>query len=212
MDAKNELSVSRSIDQRNLTKAANTLLGVCSGIIADGVINDTEITYLRTWLAENKPVRSIWPGDVIGKRVEAILADGIVTEDERGDLLVCLETLTGCHFSSTGASSAEGPAIPFDDDPYITFQHKTFCFTGIFYFGTRAACERAVLKLEAMPVDRVSRTLDYLVVGSTVSPDWASTTYGRKIETAIKRQEDYGNPTIITEEQWVDAIKTCLYE
>lgn len=202
-----DYAIARANQQRNLTKAANTLIGICSGIVADGAINDQEIAYLRTWLKENSESCATWPGNMIAKRIDAILADGVVTDEERSELLQCLSNLTGNHFHETGAASVESAGIPFDDEPGIIFQEMTFCFTGLFYFGTRAKCQSAVKDLLGVPVDRVTSTLDYLVVGSIISPDWANTSYGRKIETAIQRQERYGNPMIVSELQWVAAME-----
>ncbi|MBS1198134.1 MAG: hypothetical protein H6R18_1919 [Proteobacteria bacterium] len=203
----NNFAINNSIQQRKFTKATNTLLGICTGLVADGHINDKEIVFLRTWLAENHDTCTNWPGNMIAKRIDAILADGKVTDNERSELLICLENLCGNHFSETGAVTTEGPSLPLDEDPTIFFRNMTFCFTGMFYFGTRAACERAVLKLEAMPVDRVTSKLDYLVIGSIVNEDWANMTYGRKIETAIERRERYGLPAIVSEQQWVKALE-----
>ena len=204
--------VAKAIQSRNLTKAANILMGICSGIAADGVINDLEVTYLRTWLLDNQDACAVWPGNVIARRIDEILADGVITSEERSSLLECLKNLSGNHFTETGAAVAESIAIPFDDDPDIVFSNKTFCFTGKFYYGTRSACERVVLKLEAMPIDRVTKKLDYLVVGGIANPDWSNCSYGKKIEAAIKWQEENGMPTIISEEQWVTAVDSFCKE
>ena len=202
-----EFAIAKSMQQRALTKAAQTLLGICAGISADGHISDREITYLRTWLAENADVSAVWPGSALVRRIDEILADGVVTQDERDSLLASLQQLSGTHFAETGSSTPEAPAVPIDDDPSIFFRNMTFCFTGNFHYGTRANCERAVLKLEAMPVDNVTGKLDYLVVGSIIEESWANTTYGRKIEKALERRQRYGQPAIVSEIQWIKAME-----
>lgn len=196
----------KAIQHRTDTKAMQTLLGICTGICADQNINDHEISYLRTWMLENPVVASQWPGSAIKSKIDSILDDGIVTADERDSLLLILRELTGNFFHSTGAAVPEGPAIPIDDDPSIFFKNMTFCFTGQFLYGTRAACERVVLSLGAMPVDRVSKKLDYLVIGSMIEPSWANTTYGRKIEMAVNYRDQGAELTIVSERQWFDAI------
>lgn len=201
-----DFATAKAMQQRALTKAAQTLLGICSGISADGQINDREIIFLRSWLTENAEAASVWPGSAIARRIDEILADGIITQDERDSLLDSLRQLSGNHFTETGSSTPAAPALPIDDDPTIHFQNMTFCFTGNFHFGTRAACERAVLKLEGMPVDTVTGKLNYLVIGSVVSEHWVNSTYGRKIELALERQQRYGQPAIISEAQWAEAI------
>lgn len=199
-------SARKAIRHRTDTKAMQNLLGICSGICADQNINDQEIAYLRTWILEHPSVADQWPGCAIKNKIDSILVDGIVTADERESLLSSLRELTGNFFNSTGAAVPEGPAIPIDDDPTIFFKNMTFCFTGQFMYGTRAACERVILNLGAMPVDRVSKKLDYLVIGSMIEPSWAHTTYGRKIEMAVNYREQGAELSIVSERQWFDAV------
>jgi len=202
-----DYATAKALQTRALTKAAQSLLGICTGLVADGQINDREVIFLRTWLAENADATAVWPGSSIARRIDEILADGVITQDERDSLFLSISQLSGNHFAETGSCTPEAPSVPIDDDPSIFFRNMTFCFTGNFHFGTRAACERAVLKLEAMPVDNVTGKLDYLVVGSVIEENWANTTYGRKIETALQRRERYGLPAIVSETQWVKAME-----
>ena len=49
--------------------------------------------------------------------------------------------------------------------------------------------------------------LDYLVIGTFASQDWAHNNYGRKIEKSIKYNEDgRANIAIISEDAWADAL------
>lgn len=121
-----DFAIAKSMQQRALTKAAQTLLGICAGISADGHISDQEITFLRTWLAENAEVAAFWPGSALVRRIDEVLADGVVTQDERDSLLSSLQQLSGNHFAETGSSTPEAPAVPIDDDPSIFFRHMTF--------------------------------------------------------------------------------------
>lgn len=200
------IAVQRAAQQRALTKATQTLLGLCIGIIADGRLHDREVLFLSTWLSEHPEVSEFWPGSEITRRVREILADGTITQNERDQLLMVLEQITQTAFAETGAAQPDGPALPIDDDPSIFFRHMTFCFTGDFIFGTRAACERAVLSLGAMPLDGVTKKLDYLVIGSLISPQWFNTTYGRKIEKARAYKDQGVEITIVSERQWTAAL------
>lgn len=183
-----------------------TLLGICSGICADNTINEKEVVYLKTWLNENSGVAEHWPGSTIARRIDNILADNIITHDELKDLLDMLRGITQNHFSETGAATPETPALPIDNDPSIYFRHMTFCFTGKFFFGTRAACERAILHLGGTAIDNVSGKLDYLVIGGLIQPVWVHTTYGRKIESAMKHKASGVELAIVSEQQWTHAI------
>jgi hypothetical protein len=46
----NEYVKSIAQDQRRVTKALNTLMGILSGIVCDGNLEDTEIHFLSVWL------------------------------------------------------------------------------------------------------------------------------------------------------------------
>ncbi len=196
----------KAIQQRIETRSIQTLLGICTGIIADENIQDKEITFLKTWLLEHEEICNKWPASAIHFKISEILSDGIITTDERSSLLQLLQQLTGNYFSETGAAVAEGPALPLDDDPSIFFNNMTFCFTGEFLHGTRAACERAVLKHGAMPLDNVSKKLDYLVIGSMISPAWQNETFGKKIQKAVEYRDRGVEICIISEQQWADAL------
>jgi NAD-dependent DNA ligase len=193
--------------KRELIKAAQVLNGICAGIAADNTINDQEIHYLKTWLLDHAEVASTWPGYVIADRIRSVLADGVITEEERADILQTLRQLSGNRFAETGASRTDGPALPVDDDPSIFFRNMTFCFTGGFVYGTRADCERIVLSLGSMAVDRVSKKLNYLIIGTFVEPTWANTTYGRKIEAAARHRDGGSEICIATEYHWTEALK-----
>lgn len=195
-----------SIQHRLDIRAMQTLLGICTGIAADDQITDKEVLFLRTWLSEHSAIAEYWPGSAITKRVNDILSDGVITQEEREDLISLLRNITGNNFNETGEAAAEGPALPIDDDPSIYFRDMLFCFTGKFFYGTRAACERVILSFGGMAVDRVSSNLDYLVIGALIEPSWVHTTFGRKIESAVKHQQDGSEIAIVSEQQWTQAI------
>lgn len=195
-----------AIRNHQLTRATQALMGICSGIVADAHLHDREVQFLSTWLAENADVSKQWPGNEVARRVKDVMADGIITDTERAELLDVLQKLSGNFFCTTGAAIEEGPALPIDDDPSIFFRDMTFCFTGKFIYGTRACCERAILRLGAMPVDSISKRLNYLVIGTMIEPQWINTTYGRKIEKAAAYRDEGCDIIIVSERQWTAAL------
>lgn len=203
---KPDASALRSIEIARVRKATEHLLGICSGLIADSAINPSEIHFLRTWLNEHEEVTDEWPGRTIAQRITAILDDGFITADECNDLLHTLREITQTGFLETGAAAPDCPALPIDDDPSIFFTNMTFCLTGRFLWGTRAACERAILRLSGTVVDSITKHVDYLVIGSMIEPHWAHTTYGRKIEKAVKYRDDGNEISIVSEQQWTRAM------
>jgi hypothetical protein len=98
---------------------------------------------------------------------------------------------------------------PFDrPQPDVSFPGRTFMFTGKFTFGTRKACQDAVVSRGGSAPDQksVSHLIDCLVIGTEGSKAWRRGTYGNKIEDAILFRRDYGSPAIISEEHWVTAL------
>lgn len=201
-----EFSALKAIQTREFTKAVEQLLGICTGIVADNKINDDEIRFLDLWLAQHSNVTAVWPGSVLASRVRTVLADGTITADERQHLHETLTSITGLQTPETGSADASVAAIPFDDDPSIWFDGRSFCFTGNFLYGTRADCERAILRRGSIARDRVTSTLEYLVVGSLIEPSWSHTSYGRKIEAAIHHINKGHGIAIVSERQWTEAL------
>ena len=193
---------------RLATRAMEHLLGMVTGIVADDSLHDREVQLLSTWLRENVEITQSWPAFVIARKVEDVLADGVITEAERDHLLGSLKLLVSTDFSLTGSSTPEVAALPVNDAVTVLIKNATVCHTGEFMFGTRASCERVTLKAGGMPVDAVTRRTDYLVVGTRVSPSWAHTNYGRKIQRAAELQAGGHSIEIISERRWIEAVSS----
>lgn len=189
--------------QRNLTKCMQALLGICQGMIADNQLNEKEIYFLSGWLAENDIVTREWPGSVIAKRIKDILEDGVVTQAEADDLKETLSRITG-GFLEHGAPSGTSTSIPeaHTGSDEIVFADKVFCLTGKFLYGQRTVCQGATVALGAQCSKDVTLSVDYLVIGALASRDWANTSYGRKIEKAMKQRKNGHHIQVIEEEVW----------
>jgi hypothetical protein len=46
------------------------------------------------------------------------------------------------------------------------------------------------------------------VIGTLASPDWITSSYGRKIEQAVTYRNDHGRPVIISEQQWLEGLES----
>lgn len=89
----------RTPDEASETAALEELLGVCSGIVADGIVIDAEAEALHTWLEQHPFAEIEWPvTDLVG-RLERIFADGRIDEDEHVELKDALSNLVGGNFS-----------------------------------------------------------------------------------------------------------------
>ena len=200
------VSIQKSLLRHRANKAIEHLLGLIEGMVADNHLHDKEVQLLATWLSANPEATSAWPGSLIGKKVQEVLADGVITEAERAHLLKVLAELIASDFHHTGSASAEVTTLPIDDAVTVELRNAGVCMTGEFIYGTRAACERLTLKAGGMPMDNVSKKVDILVIGTRVSPDWAHTTFGRKIQRAAELQNE-GHPIeIISERRWLEVL------
>lgn len=187
-------------------RACAQLLGLVSGITADGQLHDLEIQFLRTWLAQNRSANEHWLGGRIAAHIDAVLADGRVSEDERAGLLVELQNAAGVEFASTGCVTSETIAFPADDCE-VRLSGAVVCLTGKFHFGGRSDCEKATIAVGATCVDSVTKKLNYLVIGSAgATASWKQASYGNKIDAAMKLKEGGHRIFILDEESWRSAL------
>jgi len=81
-----------------LDKAVNSLIGLVEGISIDGSINADEVGFLRLWLQENTDLCNRHPFTELMPVVEEAVSDGILTDDERQDILWLCEKLRSTEF------------------------------------------------------------------------------------------------------------------
>lgn len=200
-------AISKTLDNRALTKASQVLIGIVTGIVADGQLHDMEIQMLSAWLSANRAVATSWPGSGVATMVNQVLADGMISEEERQYLLSNLQALVGNDFSETGSVSTDVSALPFDSGVLKFLPGQRICFTGEFLYGTRNACEQLAVKAGLATANSVSKKLHALIVGSHISPDWANTSYGLKIARVMELRGEGCGILIIHERDWVKAIQ-----
>lgn len=201
-----DLAAKGLLRKRQLNKSVELLLGLVTGMIADGNLNDMEIKYLNTWLTEHADVAAIWPGSVVAKLVNEILADGVIAGAERDRLLKMLVDLSGNDFAQSGSVSAEVATLPLDEYCEVNLRDANVCLTGEFLSGTRTKCEELATLAGCVPHGIITKKIAYLVIGTNVSPHWIHTSYGRKIEQAIALQQAGHSIRIISERRWISAL------
>lgn len=77
-----------------LDKAIKSLAGIIEGISIDAEINKKELSFLSDWVREYEAVRNMHPFNELIPVVEEALADRILTEDEKLDILWLSEKLS----------------------------------------------------------------------------------------------------------------------
>lgn len=145
---------------------------------------------------------------MLSERIERILADGRIDEEERADLTAVLHQVTGGQ-PDVGEAATLATRLPVDDpEPEIVFSDRTFVFTGRFVYGTRGQCERCVIERGGVIATGITRKVNYVVIGIHGSRDWIHSTHGRKIEQAVEYRS-MGLPlSVISEEHWTRAIRS----
>ncbi|WP_439587680.1 BRCT domain-containing protein [Hydrogenophaga sp.] len=195
-----------AVRQRQLNRSMEMLMGMVTAMVADAHLHDLEIKLLSTWLEENAALIDRWPASVIARKVKEVMTDGVITEAERDHLQSVLLSLATTNFAETGSSSPEVTALPVTDHIDVRIRDAGVCHTGVFLYGTRAACERLTELAGGLPQSAVTGRTAYLVVGSQVSPNWIHTSFGRKLQKAAEMR-DGGHPLgIITERKWLAVV------
>ena len=80
-------SYTKFTSKSEFDKALFTLKGLIEGALIDGEINPDEIMELRNWLGINRDLEKYKPFDEIIASIDDILADGVITDEEKDDLL-----------------------------------------------------------------------------------------------------------------------------
>ena len=185
--------------------AIEQLLGIVEAMVADGDLDDLEIEFLSAWLAENSSLERVWPGSAIRSAIEAVMADGYVSEEERAYLLTTLRQLARGDFVTAGPKGSAELPLPFDDEIEITLRDSLVCLAGEFLHGTKAACERLLERAGGWPVRAVTRDVRYLVIGSKVPSSWDQTPEAQMIKDALALQQAGHAIAVISERRWLES-------
>ncbi len=207
MDAKNLYTRQAAAFRNEMRQTCAALVGIVQGVLADGELHDREIRFLNEWLSQAENVSLVWPGQVIHAQVKQILADGLVSPEERAHLIRTLEALLGGALDEL-AETPRVTTLAFDDVVTIEHRDRSFCFTGDFVFGPRGICEKAVLA-RGGSISGVSKKLHYLVVGGLGSPEWKHGVFGTKIEKAMEHKQNGTGLKVVHEDAWASALSSA---
>ncbi|BCN93338.1 hypothetical protein THMIRHAM_11230 [Thiomicrorhabdus immobilis] len=184
----------------------DTLIGLSKGLIADGKVDQTEAEFLMGWLVQNRQSSENPIIVNLLEKVGSMLKDGVLDSEESAELMNILNTVSG--ESSEIGELAKTSSLPINEPmPPIVFENKSFLFTGTCAFGNRKQCQSATESLGGVNAKSVTKTLDYLVLGTYVTDSWAHETFGRKIEKAMEYRNSGIQLIIITEEHWANEGK-----
>lgn len=196
---------------QNGAKAVEQLVGLCTGILADGEVNEHEAIFFAEWLRAHAPDEPIWPFTDVLKRVERIFADGVCDAEERAELQAVMQAL--CGFDAPAPTPTAAPlstTLPLcaPQPTPLAFAGQQFVVTGKFAHGPRSAVFEAIERLGGQPSDSSpTKATKYLVVGVFASRDWVNTSHGRKIEKAVQLRTQGTGIRIVSEDHWRQFIR-----
>ena len=191
---------SAGIDDRQVAE----LIGIARGLLADGSLNDSEIQFLRKWLVASEGITGNPLLVDITNHVEDVLADGIVTPEERSGLMRMLDNLCNNDFE-IGEALKPGNLPLCSPPPVLYFSGERYCFTGTFTFGQRKDCEQIVQDRGAIAGSLTKKTT-VLVIGDYATESWAQSSFGRKIEKAVTMRTSGVPIHIVAEKHWRNAL------
>lgn len=191
--------------RRLITRDIDQLLGICEFALQDGTIDQTEAFGILDWLKSHRLSLDSWPANVLYERLSQMLGDGVLDDDEQKDLL---EIVMAIARPRTSAGIIVPAGLPINDPPpAIIFEEHSFCFTGVFDFGKRDDCQRAVIERGGEAAKAITRKLHYLVIGNIGSEVWKHSSFGLKIAKAVEYR-DVGAPVaIVSEQHWTASLK-----
>lgn len=152
------------LDENYKKKAINELLGMCR-MLSAGVLSKEQVDLLQMWLTKNDELKDTFPISHIRPKIEKVLEDGIIDEQEKQELLQLFESTAGVKIEGAeGLHNKTIALLPFDE-PDIKFAGKTFCLTGDFQTGSRKRIEQIIKDRGGVVKKGFSSSVHYLVVG-----------------------------------------------
>lgn len=191
--------------RNQLVQACGSLMGIAAGLLADRVLNDSEVRFLRDWLSANEMIAAEWPGDVLFGTLQEVLADDHVSEEERAHLVQMLTKIVGGNLERAAQAGVIN-ALAFDEVGAIDFAGGVFCVTGEFVYGPRT---KVIAETEArggLVKNSVGKNTDYLLVGLAGSDEWKWGSHGTKIARAMALKREGCEVLIVPEDAWRNAV------
>ena len=128
----------------------------------------------------------------------------MLDEEESARLYDTLSQLVGGE--QTLGECLRATTLPLDDPvPEVAFKGRKFCLTGNFS-GDRKDCAARIEARGGTIQTTVSGKTDYLVIGEYASPAWKQSSYGGKIEKAVKLKAAGKGVKVISEGVLLESL------
>ncbi|WSG73072.1 BRCT domain-containing protein [Rhizobium beringeri] len=188
-------------NDRISSRQIDELIGLARGLVADGNVNQAEVEFLEKWLVANAGVSDAPLLGTLYRRVREILADGVVDEEEKAELLDTLNRFSNRDFEL--GETLKATTLPLcAPAPVLSFEGRAYCFTGTFNYGQRKHCEAAVTERGASAGGLTQKT-NVLVIGTYATDSWKHSSFGAKIMNAVEFRRKGLPISIVSEDHWV---------
>jgi NAD-dependent DNA ligase len=193
--------------RRLIDRGIDELIGICKGILFDGVVCYPEAVNLLIWLENNSVVANQWPAKELYQQLPLLLKDNHLSEDDEAEFLSLLVKVTGSPEAMMEGESGSSQLPLCDPVPEVVFKDRVFVVTGNFKMGPRKDVVKAIEDLGGEVVlKNVRKDTNYLVIGDIGSAAWTHSTHGRKIEAAVELREQGKGIAIISEAHFMDSL------
>lgn len=183
-------------------RSADALVGIASGLAADGKINQQEAEFLKSWIESHLTHLGDPVVNILYQRLANMLSDGVLDAEESIELLDMLHQFTGLSVGSAQISAAPA-SLPLDNPaPPLDWTERVFLFTGVMAYGPRKECESLIIERGGLIGGSVSKKINYLVVGSIGNDQWLHSSYGTKIKRAVELRDSGVPIAIVSEDHW----------
>lgn len=194
--------------KRLVERGIDELIGICRGILFDGIACYSEAVNLLTWLENNRLVASEWPANKLFMALRVMLADHSFSSEDESQFLELLMNITG---SPSVMNEGRNPStmLPLcDPQPEILFEQRVFVLTGNFQMGPRKSVIQMIERLGGEVVlKNIRLDTNYLVIGNIGSTAWMHSTHGRKIERALELKNEGRDIFLISEKHFMNELK-----
>ena len=180
------------------------LIGLAQGLIADNHLPQIEAEFLQGWLAKNLDVKANPILETLYDRVEDMLCDNHLDQEESAELLKTLKDFSAGDFEA--GETQKSTSLPLcEPQPKIIVPDNLFCFTGTFHIGNRKVCTKSITERGGL-VGNITKNLDYLVIGEYATESWLHSAFGNKIIKAANYREQGTGLSIVSEQHWASSL------
>lgn len=168
-----------------ITNSLQELRGILKGIILDNTISTEEGENLMKWLYNNIHLSEYYPYNHISSLFEAVLEDGIITEEESDSLIQIINSILS--------------PVESLQEQISCVQNKHVCLSGNFSHGQKCDVEKIIIEKGGIIDSGLKKSTDILIIGDYESQAYAHGNYGTKVRKAMEYNNKGANICILKE-------------